>query len=65
MIQIFCQWLLVAMVLLGFLGNVHQDFHGREARPAFGYRGFIISLVVCVTGAAVLYGAGAFSRICP
>jgi hypothetical protein len=61
--MLFCQCLLLAVVVMGFFRIVYQDFNGRPAKEPAGFNGFIGTVVAVALVGALYYGAGAFSLI--
>jgi ABC-type phosphate transport system permease subunit len=61
--QLFCQWVVFGLLVLGLLVSVYGDFHGRTSRPPGGFSGFVGTLVITAILAAVYVTAGCFSLI--
>lgn len=63
MIQLICQWLIIASLAFNFIAMVYSDFHGSKAKEPSGFEGFIWSMVVTAFALIIWAGAGLFDRI--
>lgn len=61
--ELFCQWLIVVIVLLSSLYSIHREYTPKPVREPCGAHGMFLVVAVTAVEFAVLYGAGAMSRI--
>ncbi|MCE9605081.1 MAG: hypothetical protein K8U03_09300 [Planctomycetia bacterium] len=61
--QFFCQILSVLILIAMFFVTVDSDFQGRPGKSPAGFTGFISTMIVMGTFAAIWYGAGTFSLL--
>jgi membrane protease YdiL (CAAX protease family) len=61
--QEFCQWAVLAHLILIFFTCVHLDFNGRKAKEPDGFSGFVGTLIIVGLFALAYYGSGAFDLI--
>lgn len=59
----FCQLILVSFLVYGLFTGLHQDFNGRVAKPAGGFRGAVSTVVSTALVAWLYYAAGAMSML--
>lgn len=63
MVQVFCQWALLIMAGLAFLGMMKKDIEGAPAKQPQGFEGVVISIIAIAIQIALLYGAGALDSL--
>lgn len=61
--QIVCQVLWAALLILMFLSTLHSDSVPRKDAPPAGFKGNVATLILFSIIVALNYGAGSFSLI--
>ena len=60
-IQMTCQWLVVASFVGAFFTSVYEAFNGSPETKPKGYDGFLNACVYLAITAGIVWGSGAFN----